>query len=190
MNLFTLVESTKVQRIVYNKVKHTKNKIIFWYRKCPLHFLRLLNRSEPYRRVYRYIWSRASVCPSACNGFWIIWARKNSFWAKVLMSTYAYIHTSLQYLQNISNMWLPKIVYIFWWCWNFVNSSYFSPLFKSIVKPADVDYFMIEEDPEERDDFIANLESRFFFLAADARSTLRLLIYPALIKLVLDYFKY
>ncbi|KAM7479585.1 hypothetical protein LguiA_027798 [Lonicera macranthoides] len=51
--------------------------------------------------------------------------------------------------------------------------SYFSPLFKSIVKPADVDYFMIEEDPEERDDFIAILESRFFFLAADARSTLR-----------------
>jgi len=33
---------------------------------------------------------------------------------------------------------------------------------------------MIEEDPHERDNFIAILESRFLFLAADARSTLRL----------------
>ncbi|KAL8041788.1 hypothetical protein ABFX02_09G006500 [Erythranthe guttata] len=32
---------------------------------------------------------------------------------------------------------------------------------------------MIGEDPDEREDFISNLESRFFFLAADARSTLR-----------------
>lgn len=38
---------------------------------------------------------------------------------------------------------------------------------------------MIEQDPDERDDFIAMLESRFFFLAADARSTLRLFIYFA-----------
>lgn len=53
--------------------------------------------------------------------------------------------------------------------------SYFSPLLKSITTKAEVDYFMIEEDPDERDDFIAILESRFFFLAADARSTLRLL---------------
>lgn len=51
--------------------------------------------------------------------------------------------------------------------------SYFSPLLKSITKPADIDYVMIEEDPEEREDFIVMLESRFFFLAADARSTLR-----------------
>ncbi|CAL5362718.1 unnamed protein product [Camellia sinensis] len=51
--------------------------------------------------------------------------------------------------------------------------SYFSPLLKSITKQTDVDYFMIEEDAEERDDFIAMLESRFLFLAADARSTLR-----------------
>ncbi|PSS08382.1 DNA ligase [Actinidia chinensis var. chinensis] len=51
--------------------------------------------------------------------------------------------------------------------------SYFSPLLKSITKPVDVDYFMIEEDPKERDDFIAILESRFLFLAADARFTLR-----------------
>lgn len=50
-------------------------------------------------------------------------------------------------------------------------------MLKSITKPADIDYVMIEEDPEEREDFIALLESRFFFLAADARSTLRLLIY-------------
>lgn len=39
----------------------------------------------------------------------------------------------------------------------------------------DVDYFMIAEDLDERDAFIATLESRFFFLAADARSTIRLL---------------
>jgi len=32
---------------------------------------------------------------------------------------------------------------------------------------------MIQEDLEEREDFIVALESRFLFLAADARSTLR-----------------
>lgn len=53
------------------------------------------------------------------------------------------------------------------------GTSYFSPLLKSITTKAEVDYFVIEEDPDERDDFIAILESRFFFLAADARSTLR-----------------
>lgn len=53
--------------------------------------------------------------------------------------------------------------------------SYFSPLLKSITTQADVDYFTIEEDLDERDAFIATLESRFFFLAADARSTIRLL---------------
>ncbi|KAI8542393.1 hypothetical protein RHMOL_Rhmol08G0135400 [Rhododendron molle] len=51
--------------------------------------------------------------------------------------------------------------------------SYFSPLLKSITTQTDVDYFMIEEDLDERDAFIATLESRFFFLAADARSTIR-----------------
>ncbi|KAK0587652.1 hypothetical protein LWI29_026434 [Acer saccharum] len=51
--------------------------------------------------------------------------------------------------------------------------SYFSPLLKSITNRADVDYVMIEEDLEERELFIATLESRFLFLAADARSTLR-----------------
>ncbi|KAA8542917.1 hypothetical protein F0562_024069 [Nyssa sinensis] len=51
--------------------------------------------------------------------------------------------------------------------------SYFSPLLKSITKQADVDDLMINEDPEERDAFIEILESRFLFLAADARSTLR-----------------
>lgn len=33
---------------------------------------------------------------------------------------------------------------------------------------------MIDKDLEERENFIASLESRFLFLAADARSTLRL----------------
>ncbi|KAK6148227.1 hypothetical protein DH2020_019139 [Rehmannia glutinosa] len=51
--------------------------------------------------------------------------------------------------------------------------SYFSPLLKSIMKKADVDHIMIGEDPDERDDFISRLESRFLFLAADAQSTLR-----------------
>lgn len=51
--------------------------------------------------------------------------------------------------------------------------SYFSPLLKSITHTADVDYVAIEEDFEVREDFIALLESRFLFLAADARSTLR-----------------
>ena len=57
--------------------------------------------------------------------------------------------------------------------------SYFSPLLKSITRRGDVDYAMIEEDLEEREDFISSLESRFLFLAADARSTLRLLNYLA-----------
>ncbi|CAL1406162.1 unnamed protein product [Linum trigynum] len=51
--------------------------------------------------------------------------------------------------------------------------SYFSPLLKSVMKRPEVDYTMIEEDLAEREDFIAALESRFLFLAADARSTLR-----------------
>ncbi|KAK4394901.1 hypothetical protein Sango_1644400 [Sesamum angolense] len=51
--------------------------------------------------------------------------------------------------------------------------SYFSPMLKSITKRADVDHIMIGEDPEEREDFISMLESRFLYLAADARSTLR-----------------
>lgn len=52
--------------------------------------------------------------------------------------------------------------------------SYFSPLMKSITNRGETDYAMIEEDLEERDDFISTLESRFLYLAADARSTLRL----------------
>ncbi|XP_024170996.1 uncharacterized protein LOC112177048 isoform X3 [Rosa chinensis] len=52
-------------------------------------------------------------------------------------------------------------------------SSYFSPLLKSIMSRTNVDYAMIEEDLEERDQFLAALESRFLFLAADARSTIR-----------------
>ncbi|CAI0472824.1 unnamed protein product [Linum tenue] len=51
--------------------------------------------------------------------------------------------------------------------------SYFSPLLKSVMKRPEVDYMMIAEDLAEREDFIAALESRFLFLAADARSTLR-----------------
>ncbi|XWS50890.1 hypothetical protein CRYUN_Cryun12cG0128800 [Craigia yunnanensis] len=51
--------------------------------------------------------------------------------------------------------------------------SYFSPLLKSIMNRDDVEDVMTEENVEEREAFIAALESRFLFLAADARSTLR-----------------
>ncbi|KAH6832266.1 hypothetical protein C2S53_005615 [Perilla frutescens var. hirtella] len=51
--------------------------------------------------------------------------------------------------------------------------SYFSPLLKSVLQRDEVDHFMIGEDPNEREDYISMLESRFLFLAADARSTLR-----------------
>ncbi|KAK1314608.1 hypothetical protein QJS10_CPA06g02244 [Acorus calamus] len=50
--------------------------------------------------------------------------------------------------------------------------SYFSPLLKSIMNKPDVGC-EIREDYEAREDFIEHLESRFLFLAADARSTLR-----------------
>ncbi|XP_054793917.1 uncharacterized protein LOC129299475 isoform X1 [Prosopis cineraria] len=51
--------------------------------------------------------------------------------------------------------------------------SYFSPLLKSIPSGAEFDRAMIGVDLQEREDYIAALESRFLFLAADARSTLR-----------------
>ncbi|XP_010416153.1 PREDICTED: uncharacterized protein LOC104702042 isoform X2 [Camelina sativa] len=51
--------------------------------------------------------------------------------------------------------------------------SYFSPLLKSIPNKGGGDRLMIGQDIEVRDDFIEALESRFLFLAADARSTLR-----------------
>ncbi|WCJ42161.1 hypothetical protein M5689_022987 [Euphorbia peplus] len=51
--------------------------------------------------------------------------------------------------------------------------SYFSPLLKSVVKRKVDVSGRIDEDLEERESFIAALESRFLFLAADARSTLR-----------------
>ncbi|KNA17641.1 hypothetical protein SOVF_078350 isoform B [Spinacia oleracea] len=51
--------------------------------------------------------------------------------------------------------------------------SYLSPLLKSVSSGVELDRFMIEEDFEERDHFIEVLESRFLYLAADARSTLR-----------------
>ncbi|XP_009622602.1 uncharacterized protein LOC107803246 isoform X1 [Nicotiana tabacum] len=51
--------------------------------------------------------------------------------------------------------------------------SYFSPLLKSVTKRDEIDYIMIGEDLEEREEFLSMLESRFLYLAADARSTLR-----------------
>ncbi|KAH0469788.1 hypothetical protein IEQ34_001346 [Dendrobium chrysotoxum] len=51
--------------------------------------------------------------------------------------------------------------------------SYFSPLLKSIASKPDIDYTLEEADYQQREDYIAHLESRFFFLAADARSTIR-----------------
>ncbi|XP_010917285.1 uncharacterized protein [Elaeis guineensis] len=51
--------------------------------------------------------------------------------------------------------------------------SYFSPLLKSITSKEHADFLMGGEVVEEREDFISHLEARFFYLAADARSTLR-----------------
>ncbi|KAL9662969.1 hypothetical protein QQ045_027805 [Rhodiola kirilowii] len=51
--------------------------------------------------------------------------------------------------------------------------SYFSPLLKSIASRVDSEYVAIGEDLEERECLISLLESRFLFLAADARATLR-----------------
>lgn len=80
-------------------------------------------------------------------------------------------------------------------CWFFIFSfffghqiviygSYFSPLLKSLTKKANIDYILIEEDPQERKEYIALLESRFLYLAADARSTLRFSHYAHHIELV------
>jgi len=55
----------------------------------------------------------------------------------------------------------------------FGEHSYFSPLLKSIPNKGGGDRLMIGQDIEVRDGFIEALESRFLFLAADARSTLR-----------------
>ncbi|KAI9128949.1 hypothetical protein K1719_000432 [Acacia pycnantha] len=49
--------------------------------------------------------------------------------------------------------------------------SYFSPLLKSIPSRTEFDRAMIGVDLQERDDYISALESRFLFLAADARSS-------------------
>lgn len=51
--------------------------------------------------------------------------------------------------------------------------SYFSPLLKSITSKQNADCVVHGEAIEERENFIAHLESRFLYLAADARSTLR-----------------
>ncbi|XP_031498959.1 uncharacterized protein LOC116263378 isoform X1 [Nymphaea colorata] len=51
--------------------------------------------------------------------------------------------------------------------------SYFSPLLKSIAYGDNVDDVMYEEAGEGREAIVELLESRFFFLAADARATLR-----------------
>ncbi|XP_058732381.1 uncharacterized protein LOC131603926 isoform X1 [Vicia villosa] len=51
--------------------------------------------------------------------------------------------------------------------------SYLSPLLKSITLTTPTTTSMVEQDIQLRQQFIATLESRFFYLAADARSTLR-----------------
>ncbi|KAJ3677065.1 hypothetical protein LUZ60_002789 [Juncus effusus] len=53
------------------------------------------------------------------------------------------------------------------------GTSYFSPLLKSITKSAETYYFLDLDDVAEREIFISHLESRFLFLAADARSVIR-----------------
>lgn len=68
-----------------------------------------------------------------------------------------------------------------------VISGYFSPLLKLITNGADVDYAMIDKDLQEREEFIAALESRFLFLAADARFTLRSLSSGFMKECILTY---
>ncbi|CAN6204618.1 unnamed protein product [Urochloa humidicola] len=53
------------------------------------------------------------------------------------------------------------------------GTSYFSPLLKSIAKRPNSDSVVVLDDIEERDLFISKLESRFLYLAADARSIIR-----------------
>ncbi|CAL5064101.1 unnamed protein product [Urochloa decumbens] len=53
------------------------------------------------------------------------------------------------------------------------GTSYFSPLLKSIARRPNSDSVVILDDIEERDIFISKLESRFLYLAADARSVIR-----------------
>ncbi|KAK3130193.1 hypothetical protein QOZ80_6BG0490230 [Eleusine coracana subsp. coracana] len=53
------------------------------------------------------------------------------------------------------------------------GTSYFSPLLKSVAKRPNSDSIVILDDIEERDMFISKLESRFLYLAADARSVIR-----------------
>lgn len=55
-----------------------------------------------------------------------------------------------------------------------MNFSYFSPLLKSVTGRTDVENTLTGEDLEQREDFLASLESRLLYLAADARSVLRL----------------
>ncbi|KAM3257846.1 hypothetical protein ACQJBY_049890 [Aegilops geniculata] len=53
------------------------------------------------------------------------------------------------------------------------GTSYFSPVLKSIAKRPNTVSVVALDDIEERDLFISKLESRFLYLAADARSVLR-----------------
>ncbi|KAG0543931.1 hypothetical protein BDA96_02G231400 [Sorghum bicolor] len=53
------------------------------------------------------------------------------------------------------------------------GTSYFSPLLKSIARRPNSDGVVVLDDIEERDHFISKLESRFLYLAADARSIIR-----------------
>lgn len=53
------------------------------------------------------------------------------------------------------------------------GTSYFSPVLKSIAKRPNTVSVVALDDIEERDLFISKLESRFLYLAADARSVIR-----------------
>nr|CAB3457205.1 unnamed protein product [Digitaria exilis] len=52
------------------------------------------------------------------------------------------------------------------------GTSYFSPLLKSIARRPNSDSIVVLDNIEERDLFISKLESRFLYLAADARSVI------------------
>ena len=72
------------------------------------------------------------------------------------------------YYSNVSHFQHNKL----WFCVSII-CSYFSPVIKSIAKRPNSVSVVSLDDIEERDVFISKLESRFLYLAADARSIIR-----------------
>lgn len=130
---------------------------------------------------YSYLWSRAPFSFRTRYRFWVVWAWENPFWSQVNFASY--ISALCDLGLEFSGLIKP-LHRMMWWCefcalskcfWEYfvLVSSYFSPLLKSIPNKGGRDRLMIGQDIQVRDGYIEALESRFLFLAADARSTLR-----------------